>query len=339
MKTILTRDAVGQVLAHDVTRIIKDVEKGVAFRKGHIVREEDIEELHRLGKFNLFVWEKQEGLLHEDEAAEILRAVCQNEGMAATPAREGKIELVARRDGLFRVDRERLLAINSLGEIGLAARHDNTPIAAGEKLAGAKVIPLVIAREKLEKVRALAGEKPIMELRPYRPLKAGLVTTGREVAEGLIRDAFTPVVIEKLAPFGMAVAGHEIVDDRKENITRAILRLREAGAEFILCTGGMSVDPDDQTPGAIAGSGARTVCYGTPVMPGAMFMLAYFEDGTPVVGLPGCVMFDRRTIFDLVLPRLAAGVVMTARDFAALGEGGFCLHCEECRYPVCAFGK
>jgi molybdopterin biosynthesis enzyme len=147
------------------------------------------------------------------------------------------------------------------------------------------------------------------------------------------------VVREKLAPFGITVQGHEIVDDRKENITRAILRLREAGAELILCTGGMSVDPDDQTPGAIAGSGAKPVCYGAPVMPGAMFMLAYFEDGTPVLGLPGCVMYDRRTIFDLVLPRLAAGVVMTAGDFAALGQGGFCLHCEECRYPVCAFGK
>jgi len=339
MKKIATRDAVGHVLCHDVTRIVKDVEKGVAFRKGHMVREEDIEALHSLGKFHLYVWERREGMLHEDEAADILRSVCQNEGMAPTPVKEGKIELTARIDGLFRLDAERLLAINSLGEICVAARHTNTPVLKGEKLAGFRVIPLVIAREKMDRVRELAGERPVLELLPYKPLRAGIVTTGREVAEGLIKDTFTPAVEGKLAPFGITVMGHEIVDDRKENIARAVLRCREAGAELILCTGGMSVDPDDRTPGAILDSGAKPVCYGAPLLPGAMFLLAYFEDGTPVLGLPGCVMYERRTIFDLVLPRVAAGVVMTAGDFAAMGHGGLCLKCEECRFPACAFGK
>jgi hypothetical protein len=339
MKMISTREAVGQVLGHDVTRIVKDVVKGVAFRKGHIVREEDIEEFHRLGKFNIYVWEKLEGMLHEDEAADILRAVCQNDGLDVTPIREGKIELLAKHDGLFRVDGPRLLAINSLGEISLASRHNNTPVLKGEKLAGAKIVPLVIAKEKMAQAMALAGDTPIMELRPYRPLTAGLIITGREVSDGLIEDAFGPVVEAKLAAFGMTIQWREIVDDGKENIKLAIWRLRKAGAELILCTGGMSVDPDDQTPGAIADSGATPVCYGTPVMPGAMFMLAYFEDGTPVLGLPGCVMFERRTVFDLVLPRLAAGVAMKPRDFAAMGQGGFCQHCGECRYPACAFGK
>ena len=339
MKKIPTSEAVGQVLVHDVTRIIKDVEKGVAFRKGHIVREEDIDALHRLGKFQVYVWEKQEGLLHEDEAAEMLRSICQNDGLSATGAREGKIELSAAREGLFRVDGARLMAINALGGISLATRHNNTPVLAGEKLAGVKIIPLVIAREKMDQALALAGERPLMELRPYRPLKAGLIVTGREVAEGLIEDTFAPVVEGKLAAFGLPVLWREIVDDSKENIKLAIRRLREAGAELIICTGGMSVDPDDQTPGAIAESGAKPVCYGTPVMPGAMFMLAYFEEGMPVLGLPGCVMFERRTVFDLVLPRLAAGVRMAAGDFSALGQGGLCLHCQDCRYPACSFGK
>ena len=339
MKKIATRDAVGHVLCHDLTRIVKDKEKGVAFRKGHVVREEDIEELHKLGKFQLYVWEKRAGMLHEDDAAEILRAVCQNTAMSPTVVKEGKIELTALTDGLFRVDAEKLLAINSLGEICIASRHTNTPVVRGEKLAGVRVIPLVIAQEKMDRVRALAGETPLLELRPYRPLKAGIVTTGREITEGLIRDTFTPVVAEKLAHFGITVLGHEMVDDRKENISRAILRCREAGADLILCTGGMSVDPDDRTPGAIANSGARPVCHGTPVLPGAMFMLAYFEDGTPVMGLPGCVMYARRTIFDLVLPRVAAGLVMTANDFSALGHGGLCLECEECRFPACSFGR
>ena len=327
------------MLCHDVTRIIKDVEKGVAFRKGYVVREEDIEALHSLGKFHLYVWEKQEGMLHEDEAAEILWSVCRNRGLAPTTPREGKIELTAQQDGLFRVDAERLLAVNSLDGISIAARHTNTPVVEGDKLAGVRVIPLVIAREKMERVRELAGEKPLMELLPYRPLQAGIIATGREVAEGLIQDAFTPVVAEKLAHFGITVLGRKLVDDRKANIARAIMDFREAGAELILCTGGMSVDPDDRTPGAILESGAKPVCYGAPLLPGAMFLMAYFEDGTPVLGLPGCVMYERRTIFDLVLPRVAAGAVMTAMDFAAMGHGGLCLKCEECRYPACAFGK
>jgi len=339
MKKIAARDAVGHVLCHDVTRIVKDVEKDVAFRKGHVVREEDIEALHRLGKFHLYVWEKQEGMLHEDEAADILRAVCQNAGLEPTLPREGKIEFTARLNGLFRVDAARLLAINALGEICIAVRHTNTPVAAGDKLAGVRVIPLVIAREKMDRVRELAGEKPLLELLPYRPLRAGIVATGREVAEGLVKDTFTPVVEEKLAHFGITVLGREVTDDRKANISRAIAGFREAGAELILCTGGMSVDPDDRTPGAITGSGAKPVCHGAPLLPGAMFMLAYFDDGTPVLGLPGCVMYERRTIFDLVLPRVAAGVAMSALDFAAMGHGGLCLGCEECRYPACAFGK
>jgi len=201
------------------------------------------------------------------------------------------------------------------------------------------VIPLVIARKKMERVRELAGETPLMELLPYKLRQAGIIATGREVAEGLVQDTFTPVVAKKLARFGIAVLGQKIVDDRKENIARAILGLRAAGAELILCTGGMSVDPDDRTPGAIMASGAKPVCYGAPLLPGAMFLLAYFEDGTPVMGLPGCVMYERSTIFDLVLPRVAAGVTMAALDFAALGHGGFCLKCEICRYPACPFGK
>ena len=124
-----------------------------------------------------------------------------------------------------------------------------------------------------------------------------------------------------------------------EHILSAIAAMREKGYDLIACSGGMSVDPDDRTPGAIAASGARIVSYGAPVLPGAMFLLAYFDDLTPIVGLPGCVMYAKATVFDLVLPRLAAGVPVTKPELAALGHGGLCLGCGECRYPVCPFGK
>lgn len=154
-----------------------------------------------------------------------------------------------------------------------------------------------------------------------------------------IKDTFTPVIIDKLASYGIEVSGHILCDDNMEKITNAILQLKEEGADLILCTGGMSVDPDDQTPGAIKQTGARIVSYGAPVLPGAMFLLAYLEDGTPIMGLPGCVMYAKATVFDLVLPRIAAGVEVTKKDLAHMGNGGFCLGCKTCHYPNCGFGK
>lgn len=339
MKCINTTDAVGHVLCHDITRIVKDVVKDTAFRKGHIVTEEDIPVLLSLGKDHLYVWEKDENTLHENEAAEILCAVCRNENMHPTDVKEGKIELVADCDGLFRVDVPRLDAINEIDEIMIATRHNNTPVKKGDRLLGTRVIPLVIAKEKLERVKEAAGSEPLVSLTPYKPLKAGIVTTGNEVYYGRIKDTFTPVIIEKLAAYGIEVCGHILCDDNREKITEAILKLKEEGADMILCTGGMSVDPDDQTPGAIKQTGARIVSYGAPVLPGAMFLLAYFEDGTPVMGLPGCVMYAKATVFDLVLPRVAAGVEVTKKELAHMGNGGFCLGCKTCHYPNCGFGK
>ena len=339
MKCINTTDAVGHVLCHDITRIVKDVVKDTAFRKGHIVTEEDIPVLLSLGKDHLYVWEKDENTLHENEASEILCGVCKNENMHPTDVKEGKIELVADCDGLFRVDVPRLDAINEIDEIMIATRHNNTPVKKGDRLLGTRVIPLVIAKEKMELVKETAGSEPLVSLTPYQPMKAGIVTTGNEVYYGRIKDTFTPVIIDKLASYGIEVSGHILCDDNMEKITNAILQLKEEGADLILCSGGMSVDPDDRTPGAIKNTGARIVSYGAPVLPGAMFLLAYLEDGTPIMGLPGCVMYAKATVFDLVLPRIAAGVEVTKKDLAHMGNGGFCLGCKTCHYPNCGFGK
>lgn len=339
MKLIKTEEAVGQVLCHDITQIIKGVTKDARFRKGHIVTEEDIPVLLSLGKDHLYVWEKDDTVYHENEAAQILCDVCINEHMAPTEVKEGKIELKAECDGLFCIDVDRLLQINEIEKIMIASRHHNTPVKKGEKLLGTRVIPLVIKKEKMEQVKACADSEPLCSLHPYLLKTAGIVTTGNEVYYGRIQDTFTPVVKEKLAAYGIDVTEHITVNDEKEKIKEAILTLKEKGCEIIIATGGMSVDPDDQTPGAIRMSGARMITYGAPVLPGAMFCLGYFEDGTPVMGLPGCVMYARSTIFDLMLPRIAAKVPVTKKDIAVLGHGGLCLGCEECRYPACSFGK
>jgi len=338
MKLIKTEDSAGHVLCHDITRIIKDVCKDTPFRKGHIITKEDIPVLLSLGKDNLYVWEKDENMLHENEAAEILKNICINENMHPTDVREGKIELVADCDGLFTIDTKRLEKINAIDQIMIASRHNNFPVKKGDRLLGTRVIPLVIEKEKMEQAKSAAGNSPLCALHPYKKLSAGIVTTGNEVFYGRIKDTFTPVIEAKTASYGFTVTGHITVNDDAEKIKNAVLELKK-NADIILCTGGMSVDPDDLTPLAIKNTGAKIVTYGAPVLPGAMFLLAYFDDGTPVMGLPGCVMYSKATVFDILLPRAAAGIKISKSDIVRLGNGGFCLGCDVCRYPQCSFGK
>lgn len=339
MKLIKTQDAVGHVLCHDMTQIIPGEFKGARFHKGHVVTEEDIPVLLSMGKENLYVWEVREGILHENDAAERLCALCINDNMERTAPKEGKIELRAAIDGVFLVDSQRLFAVNMQEDLMIATRKGGTAVKKGDKLCGTRVIPLVIEEEKLNEAGRVAGEKPLMALLPYKLRRAAVITTGSEVYHGRITDTFTPVLEKKLAAFGIEMTEHVYSDDGTENIATAIAQMREKDVDMVICTGGMSVDPDDNTPGAIKQSGARIVTYGAPVLPGAMFLLGYFDDGRPIMGLPGCVMYAKATIFDLVLPRIAAGVELTRRDFVEMGEGGLCLQCPECHYPICPFGK
>lgn len=339
MKLLRVEDAVGQVLCHDITQIIPGVTKDAVFRKGHIIRAEDIPVLLRVGKEHIYVWENNENMLHENDAADILRALCQGPHMRASAPKEGKIELTAEADGLLLVDSERLRAVNALGDMMIATRAGGFPVKKGDKLCGTRVIPLVIEKAKMERARKAAGPDPLLQLIPFRPRPFGVVTTGSEVKKGLIQDAFTPVLVDKLAEYGCELAAHTVCGDDADEITAAIAKMADEGAELILCTGGMSVDPDDRTPLAIRNAGAAIVCYGAPVLPGAMFLMAYLPDGRPVCGLPGCVMYAKRTIFDLVLPRLLADVPVTPQWLAGLGHGGLCLGCDVCHFPNCGFGK
>lgn len=338
MKTIRTEDAVGHVLCHDITRIVKDDTKGVAFRRGHVVTEADIPELLKLGKASLYVFEAKEGMLHENDAAAILYDISAGEHMTGSEVKEGKIDIYAAEDGLFQVDVERLKAVNRLGEMMIATRHTNSPVRKGDKLAGTRVIPLVIESGKMERARQVAGDVPLLRIHPYRQRKAAVVVTGSEVDKGLIRDTFTPVVLAKLKEYGIEDVPHRLVGDDPERTVQAIRDFLADGAEIVLCTGGMSVDPDDRTPLAIKTVAERVVRYGAPVLPGAMFMLGYAKEGQALIGLPGCVMFHGRTIFDIILPRILADLPITSDDIAALGHGGLCLNCDTCIFPNCALG-
>jgi hypothetical protein len=338
MKLIKTKEALGHVLCHDMTQIIPGEYKGTRFRKGHLIREEDIPVLLDMGKENIYIWEKTEGLLHEEEGALMLRDLCGGENLRASPAREGKVELFAECSGLFRIKAEKLAALNGIDGLAVITTRGNRNINAGEKAAVLKIIPLLIEKTKLEEAAEICGGEKIIGVKPYLRKKAGLIITGSEVYNRRIPDTGSGVIRKKLEAFPAECAETLILPDKHEEITAAILGMIGRGLDLVLCTGGMSVDPDDRTPLAIKNSGARIVSYGLPVNPGTMLMLAYYEKGgafdvpkadtapprppVPVLGLPACVFHEHFTAFDLLLPRIMAGDIITRGELALLGDGG-----------------
>lgn len=337
MQMIRVEDAVGSVLCHDITRIVPGKAKGPAFKKGHIVVAKDIPELLKLGKEHLYVWELRKGFVHENDAGLRMARALQGQGLALTEPSEGKVKLVAETDGLCVIDEDSLLRINMLEEIAAATINNGRPVKKGTVVAGVRVIPLVVAEEKLAQAEEIAPADGVIAIKPFRSYKVGVITTGSEVYHGRIEDKFGPVVKAKVEAFGCRVIEHIIVPDDVARISDAIKTLLAGGAEMILTTGGMSVDPDDVTPTAIREAGASIVTYGAPVLPGAMLMVAYMGQ-VPILGLPGCVMYHKTTVFDLVLPQVLTGQTVTREMIAKLGMGGLCLECEICRYPQCSFG-
>lgn len=339
MKVVPVQEAVGMVLCHDITQIIPGEFKGRAFKKGHIVQEEDIPKLLDIGKQNIYVWEINDKMLHENDAAMRIARAAAGSGINLTEPKEGKVSLVANRMGLLKINTKALYKINEMEEVMFATLHTNQIVYEGKILAGTRIIPLVIQGKKVSRIENICKlNYPVMEVKPFKSLKAGIVTTGSEVYHGRIEDKFGPVVKNKFESWGSTVIRQIFVSDSTDMIAKAIKVLLQEGVDIITVTGGMSVDPDDLTPAGIKEAGGRIVTYGAPTLPGAMFMVAYIGD-VPVLGLPGCVMYYRSSIFDLVVPRILAGEKITRKDIISLGHGGLCVHCKECKYPDCGFGK
>ena len=338
MKKIKTTEAVGHVLQHDITEIIPGEFKGRAFKKGHIITEEDIPHLLRLGKDHIFVFKLGEDKIHENEGAMILGKLGQGENISlGDEVKEGKINFNSYVDGILKVDSEKLFELNMLGEISFATLPNNIPVKKGELVGGARIIPLVIEKEKIDRAKSLIKD-PILNVRPYKKYKIGIITTGNEVFYGRIEDKFGPVILEKLKPYNSEIIGQAFCPDDKEIIKEKAREFLDKGATMIIFTGGMSVDPDDMTPTSIIELGGELISYGAPVLPGSMFLLSYLGD-IPMMGLPGCVMFAKKTVFDLVLGRVMTGEKLTKADIMRYATGGLCQSCEVCHYPNCTFGK
>ena len=339
MKQIRIEDSVGCILSHDVTKIVPGEFKGRLFKKGHVIREEDIPKLLDIGKEHIYVWEPKKGQLHENDAAIRVKDLVLGQGCyISEEIKEGKIDFFANTQGIVKINKDLLLKLNLLGEIIVSTIHNNTPVKKGEKIGATRVIPLIIDEKKILEAEKIIKEK-IISVEEIKPKKAVLITTGNEVYKGRIKDAFLPVMKEKLEYYGSEIVKQVILRDNKEMITENILKaIEEDKVDMIICTGGMSVDPDDVTPSAIKDCNGEIVTYGAPVLPGAMFLLAYYKN-IPILGVPSCAMYSKRTIFDLVLPRILADEKLSFEDIARFGNGGMCLNCEICSFPHCSFGK
>ncbi len=339
MKQIRIEDSVGCILSHDVTKIFPGEFKGRLFKKGHVIREEDIPKLLDIGKEHIYVWEPKKGQLHENDAAIRVKDLVLGQGCyISEEIKEGKIDFFANTQGIVKINKDLLLKLNLLGEIIVSTIHNNTPVKKGEKIGATRVIPLIIDEKKILEAEKIIKEK-IISVEEIKPKKAVLITTGNEVYKGRIKDAFLPVMKEKLEYYGSEIVKQIILPDNKEMITENILKaIEEDKVDMIICTGGMSVDPDDVTPSAIKDCNGEIVTYGAPVLPGAMFLLAYYKN-IPILGVPSCAMYSKRTIFDLVLPRILADEKLSFEDIARFGNGGMCLNCEICSFPHCSFGK
>ncbi len=335
---LLTEESVGQVLCHDITKIEAGGFKGALFKKGHRIREEDIPVLLDLGKKHIYALELEEGELHEDDAGYLVAGAVRGDGLELQGPSEGRFNLAAAHRGLLKVDSAALGALNEVDEVVVSTLHGDVHVEKGERVAGVKVVPLVVSGDLIRQVEEACSKGPIISIKPYRIIKPGLVITGREVAEGRIKDGFAPVLKEKASFYELYEPVVRYAVDDSQIIAEHIEELFSAGCGMIIVTGGMSVDPDDVTPVGIRKAGAEIVKYGAPVLPGAMFLLAY-KGEVPVIGLPACAMYYRITVLDVLLPRLLAKEKVTAKEISALGHGGLCRVCEPCSFPHCSFGK
>jgi len=339
LKKIRIEDAVGMVLGHDVTQIIPGKFKGPRFRKGHLIRKEDIPEFLKIGKEHVFVMELQPGIIHEDDAALRLGKAFSGKNTRITGPSEGKVTFHSKIKGLLKINLSLLHRINRSRNIILSTLHQYIPCTPGMAVGATRIISLVAPEKEIEKVesRCEKGE-PVIEILPYRKLNIGVVVTGNEFFKGRTEDRFDDRVGKKITHFGSRVVMKRVVPDNAYQISEALVKLKDGPVDVILVTGGLSVDPDDVTRTGIKKAGTRIIFYGTPVLPGAMFLYGMLGE-KPLLGLPACVFFHKATLFDVIFPRILAGEPPTRREIKLLGHGGFCRNCDRCHFPACSFGR
>jgi len=335
VSTITIEEALGLPLAHDLTQVDAGSKtKGARFRRGHILSEEDLPVLRKMGRLNLSVLDLEEWEVHEDEAANSLAEALCGEGLEIEGPEEGRCRLVSTRNGIVRFDPETVKRVNLDREWSFGTCPANAVVAPGSTVAAFRILPLALDRASLEK--ALAEARPF-SVRPFLPLGVGLVTTGSEIMAGLVKDTVREKLLRKLDELGGTFTGQRFCGDGAAEIEEAVRELLSSGADIVICTGGMSVDADDRTPEAIRRVSDEVLFRGVPAMPGSNLMLARAGQSW-VIGAPACAAHDERTALDRLLIALFAGLGEEL-DVKGWGVGGLCSRCRGCVFPDCDFAR
>jgi formylmethanofuran dehydrogenase subunit E len=334
--------AVGERALHDMTQIIPGQSKGAAFRHGQEIAVGDLCRLQQMGRQRVYVVGESSpdpAWVHENEAALAFARAMAGDGVSFQgPPREGKIDLVAGCDGVLVVDAERLEQFNLIPGVMCASRQSYSVMARGRGLAGTRAIPLFLPRAEFLKAMAVLADGPLFRVAAMRPAWVGILVTGSEIFQGLVEDKFIPIIKSKVEQFPCEVVQSLIVPDERRAIRDGIRELITTGADLVVTTAGLSVDPDDVTRRGLIDAGATDMLYGAPILPGAMTLLARIGS-IPVMGVPACALYFKSTSFDLLLPRVLAGLPITRRDLAKMGHGAYCLSCKTCSFPKCPFGR
>ncbi len=331
--------AIGKPLAHDITRIVPGESKGPAFKKGYILTENDLSILRDMGKSNVYVFDPDRGYIHEDDAAKALAEAFQRKWFTLEGPSEGRLNLKAQIHGLLKINISLLQFINQSETIICSTIHQNTVCFEGMTVASTRIIPVAIEESRFWPiVEEIRDKGPLLRLLQFSRKNIGVVVTGKELSSGRIQDGSLDILSPKVQSLGGKIISHQICPDKKVAISQAIRQMAKDSCDIIIITGGLSVDADDVTLDGIISSGAKLVSYGSPILPGAMFALAYLGD-IPILGIPAALFYYKVTVLDIFLPRAMSGDVIAREDIVSLGHGGLCLNCPECRYPVCPFGK
>lgn len=337
MEKIRVEDAVGLRLLHDITAM-REGFKGAAFKRGHLITEEDIPLLLDIGKRFVYAGKPGEGEIHEEDAALRLAAMVQAENVNCSKPSEGKIVLTAQHPGMYRVNTQLLQKLNGIEDVTISSLPDHYPVKKGSKLASMRIVPLYTKEQNIKKAENLCRDDWLLKLLPYRIRKVGVIITGSEIYTGRIEDRFEPVVRNKILQYPADILGVTICDDDMQMIIDSAEAFLEQGADLLIFAGGMSVDPDDVTPDAIERMGAKIISYGLPAQPGNMTLVGYYKKAA-VLGVPGAAICLPTTVFDVLLPQIFTGEKFTKEDLIRLGEGGLCQRCRRCHFPNCTFGR
>ncbi len=364
-RVVPVEEIAGKIALHDMTQIIPGESKDAAFAAGHQFSVGDVCRLQQMGRFSVAIDENisPDNFVHENQGAEAFATKMSGANVAyQLPPKEGKVNMTATCAGLLCVNTKRLEAFNMVPDVMCASRQDATVVSANSEIAGTRVIPLYISKGLFAEALSIL-EQPIFSVAPMRSAKVGILVTGTEVFQGLIQDKFIPTIVPKVEEYGCQVVKTLIAPDKKDHLLASIQEIKDAGADLLITTGGLSVDPDDITRAALLEAGLTDYVYGAPVLPGTMSLVGTMRSKNAetqqaetikgltrpckqpaqgemqVLGVPACALHFKTTLFDILLPRLLAGRTITRHDFAQMGEGGFCMNCKVCTYPKCFFVK